>query len=629
MLYPIENKVREVKNLNGIWNFKIDTDNVGLEEKWFEKPLVDTVPMAVPASYNDLFTDAASKEHVGYVWYEREFVIPASWNDQRIVLRFGSATHHAYVYVDGEQVAYHKGGFTPFEADITELLEGSDKEDHRLTVALSNVLDWTCIPCGEVISENDEKHPEGYHFQETYFDFYNYSGIHRPVKLYTTPKKYIDDIVIRTDVKGLSSGYDNSPTLKLDDYKKIENLPLPTAESVTVEAYVFGTDDICKVSIIDQDGNVVASTTAINKVASDQVGAASSKAQDDMIYAAELEIDQPILWNPGAAYLYKLRVEGQVDCYTEEFGVRTIEVTDKQFRINGRPFYFRGFGRHEDSDIHGKGLDEALNVRDFNMLKWIGANSFRTSHYPYSEEHMKLADREGFVVIDEVPAVGMCFWDGQSVFGGNRVNDETLKHHLDMLEEMFARDKNHPCVVMWSIANEAATHEEGAVPYFEAVSKKMRSLDDTRPITIVHTTGADGDKISQWVDVICVNRYYAWYTDHSHTEVIGRQLELEMNKWHQKYNKPIILSEYGADTIAGYHKLPAVAFSEEFQCEYLEEYHKKFDELDFMIGEHVWAYCDFQTKQGLNRVDGNKKGVFTRNRQPKAAAFLLKKRWNR
>ena len=193
---------------------------------------------------------------------------------------------------------------------------------------------------------------------------------------------------------------------------------------------------------------------------------------------------------------------------------------------------------------------------------------------------------------------------------------------------MYERDKNHPSVVMWSIANEAATHEEGAVPYFEEVAKTMRSLDDTRPITIVHTTGPEGDKVSQWVDVICVNRYYAWYTDHSHIEVIGQQLELEMNKWYDKYHKPIIMSEYGADTIAGYHKLPAVAFTEEFQCEYLDEFHKTFDKLDFMIGEHVWAYCDFQTKQGLNRVDGNKKGVFTRNRQPKAAAHLLRKRWN-
>jgi len=592
MLYPIENKVREVKNLNGIWNFKIDIDNVGLAQKWYERPLTEPIPMAVPASYNDMFTDEKAKEHIGYVWYEREFIIPESWTEKRIVLRFGSATHHAIVWVDGMEVARHKGGFLPFEADITGLVAGSDEENHRLTVALSNILDWTCIPCGEIIEKEGAGYPEGFKFQETYFDFYNYSGIHRPVKLYTTPKKYIKDIVIKTEVQGLSAS--------------------TVAESAVVKAWIAATDELTVVKVADEQGKIVA---------------AAEPQKCETGYYAEIKLENPHLWNPGAAYLYKLNVEGKEDCYTEPFGIRTIETTDKEFKINGKPFYFKGFGRHEDSDVHGKGLDEALNIRDFNILKWLGANSFRTSHYPYSEEQMMLADREGFVVIDEVPAVGMCFWDGRKVFDGQRVNEQTLEHHLDMLKAMYERDKNHPCVVMWSVANEANTGEDGAVPYFKKVTETMRNLDDTRPITIVHTTGADEDKISQWVDVICVNRYYAWYTDHSRLDVIGLQLRNEMNRWFEKYNKPIIMSEYGADTIAGLHKLPPVTFSEEFQCEYLNEFHKIFDELDFMIGEHVWAFTDFQTKQGLNRVDGNKKGVFTRNRQPKMAAYLLKKRW--
>ena len=589
MLYPIENRIREVKNLSGIWNFKIDYDNVGIEEKWYKSPLKDTVLMAVPASYNDLFTDEKAKEHVGLVWYETEFYIPDSWMDKRVVLRFGSATHHATVWVNGIEVAKHKGGFLPFEADITDVVkDNSDK--FRLTVCLSNILDWTCLPCGEIIKKDSDEYPHNYHFQETYFDFYNYSGIHRPVKLYTTPIKYIKDIFIDTDLNG--------------DFSIAK-----------VNVKVLTSDRLKKISVLDEAGNVVVETDSFQTMENE--------------YKATLDIANPHLWNPGKAYLYQLKVESENDVYTESFGIRSIKVTNKSFLINNKEFYFKGFGRHEDSEIHGKGLDNALNIKDFNLLKWLGANSFRTSHYPYSEEHMMMADREGFVVIDEVPAVGMCFWDGKSVFSGDRVNDETLKHHLDCLEEMYERDKNHPSVVMWSVANEAATHEEGAVPYFKTVIDKMRSLDSKRPITMVHTTTAEGDKVSQWLDMIMVNRYYAWYNDHSHLEVIGLQLEKEMRAWHDKYNKPIILSEYGADTIAGYHKLPAVAFTEEFQCKYLDEYHKIFDKLDFMIGEHVWAYADFQTKQGLNRVDGNKKGVFTRNRQPKMAAYLLKERWSK
>lgn len=617
MLYPIENKVREVKNLNGIWNFKVDKENKGLDEQWYKNPLVHTIPMAVPASYNDLTVDEEMKEHVGYVWYETTFIIPRNWKDNRIVLRFGSATHHAIVWVDGKEAVKHKGGFLPFEADITDIVCDETLEEHRLTVALSNVLDWTCIPCGEVIEKTGDQYPDGYKFQETYFDFYNYSGIHRPVKLYTTPKKYIEDIVVKTEVKGLNSHCDKKNTVTIKDYNDLYVSDiLPTADMAVVKAQINASDKIYTVKVIDEEGNIIAES--------------KPQLRENTVdrYYVEIEISHPNLWNPGAAYLYSLRVEGETDIYTETFGIRTVEVEANDFKINGKPFYFKGFGRHEDSDIRGKGLDEALNIRDFNLLKWIGANSFRTSHYPYSEEQMMLADREGFVVIDEVPAVGMCFWDGRSVFGGERVNEDTLLHHKNMLKDMYQRDKNHPCVMMWSVANEAATHEEGAVPYFKEIIGTMRDLDDTRPVTMVHTTGPEGDKISQWLDVICVNRYYAWYNDHGHMEVIGLQLEGEMNRWYNKYHKPIIMSEYGADTIAGLHKLPPVAFSEEFQCAYLNEYHKIFDKLDFMIGEHPWAYADFQTKQGLNRIDGNKKGIFTRNRQPKMSAYMLRDRWN-
>ncbi len=583
MLYPIENRVRDVRSLDGIWSFKIDKHNSGIDEKWYTAPLENTMPMAVPASYNDLVTDQAIKDHVGYVWYETDFSVPLNWEDRRVVLRFGSATHHAVCWVDGQEVVRHKGGFLPFEADITQVLQADPKrESHRLTVTVSNVLDWSCLPSGEVVSKEGSGYPEGYHYQDTFFDFYNYAGIHRPVKLYTTPKRYFEDIVITTDLA-------------------------PDHSKAVVRCRITGRDTVQKISVIDESGATVAECGSSAK--------------------AELVLDSPTLWRPGKAYLYRLRVEGQEDVYTEAFGVRSVKVTDTAFLINGEPFYFQGFGKHEDSDIHGKGLDQALNVRDFNLMKWMGANSFRTSHYPYSEELMMLADREGFVVIDEVPAVGMCFWQSKKVFDGSRVNEKTLEHHLDTLRDVYVRDKNHPCVVMWSVANEADTSEEGAVPYFKKVIDTMRTLDSTRPVTMVHTMWPSADKVSQWLDVICINRYMGWYSDHGHLEVVGRQLKNELDEWYEKYHKPVLITEYGADTIAGLHKLPPVAFSEEFQCEFLKEYHKTFDQVEFVIGEHVWAFADFQTKQGLNRVDGNKKGILTRNRQPKMAAYVLRDRW--
>jgi beta-glucuronidase len=197
-----------------------------------------------------------------------------------------------------------------------------------------------------------------------------------------------------------------------------------------------------------------------------------------------------------------------------------------------------------------------------------------------------------------------------------------------MMREMIARDKNHPCVVMWSVANEAATYEKESLPYFEKVIAETRKLDSSRPITIAHCPIDDDCYVSQLADVICLNRYNSWYFDPGHLEAIEYQLERNLKSWHERFGKPIIVSEYGVDTIAGFHNDPPTMFSEEYQCRFLEHFHNIFDRLDFVIGEHVWNFADFATKQGIVRVSGNKKGIFTRQRQPKSAAFMLRKRWS-
>lgn len=579
MLFPIDNASRQVKGLNGIWQFKQERFlEEGFKNKWYENGLENTIEMPVPASYNDITTDRKLRDHVGWVWYERMFSVPKLWENQRIVLRFGSVTQHAVVYVNGMEVTRHKGGFMPFEVEITEKVQSGD---NRVTVAVSNMLDWTCIPCGEVGIKKSDLYPEGRLEQEYWFDFFNYSGIHRPVRLYCTPKDYISDITVKTGVHG------NDGLVKFEIMTYGEELPV-------------------QVTVLDEQGNVVVSAETRN---------------------GEVTIANVHLWQPGAAYLYTLRVTMGEDEYSLPFGVRTVRVTDKEFLINEKPFYFKGFGKHEDSDIRGKGLDEALNVRDFELLKWIGANSFRTSHYPYSEEIMQMADRQGIVIIDEVPAVGMNFFYDEAVFTAERVNEKTLEHHKDVLKELYERDKNHPCVVMWSVTNEPNSGEENAQTYFTEVAEYMRLLDTERPITGIMQTDVADDKISQLFDVICINRYFGWYVGTGELESIYPRMKKDLISWNQKYKKPVIVTEYGADTVAGLHKLPEVMFSEEYQIEYLQENNRAMDECDFVIGEHIWAFADFMTSAGLRRVDGNKKGIFTRNRQPKAAAFMVRRRW--
>ena len=243
---------------------------------------------------------------------------------------------------------------------------------------------------------------------------------------------------------------------------------------------------------------------------------------------------------------------------------------------------------------------------------------------------MMLADRAGIVVIDESPAVGMRSENpAQPTFSEERVSSRTLAHHLQVMRELVQRDKNHPCVVMWSVANEPVVNEEKSGGYFKAVIEETRRCDPTRPVTLVV-----GDVVRpaecpsfKYVDVLCLNRYHSWYSDPGHLEVIEMQMVNELTPWHQHFRRPLIISEYGADTIAGFHSDPPVMFSEEYQCAMLENSHRGFDRLDFVIGEHVWNFADFATKQGVTRVMGNRKGVFTRQRQPKAAAHMLRKRW--
>lgn len=603
MLYPKDSLTRNLKSLSGIWNFKVDLDNEGLDQEWYIKPLAHPVPMPVPSSYNDITTNPQIRDHIGQVWYETLFYVQESWQSKDVLIRFGAVSHRAKVWVNGKEVVENKGGFLPFEAVANDCLEQG--KPNRLTVLVDNILDHTTLPPGEV-KEVREDTPEnnlrvygaqfdssvlplGFATQEYHHDFFNYAGIHRPVYLVARNRTHLEDLAIRTDVEG-------------------------DVGIVEYEATIEGGFASVEVVLLDEDGEEVSRST-------DSSG--------------RLKVDNPTLWQPLNAYLYSLDIrifdaEGSLlDHYVQMVGIRTIEVKGDQFLVNGEPFYFKGFGKHEDMDIKGKGFDDAAMIRDYNLMQWIGANSFRTAHYPYAEETLDMADRLGIVVIDESPAVGLRFLHGdKEFFDKDRNLEPLLEHHLDVMEKLIKRDKNHPCVVMWSVANEPASFEDGSVDYFTKVVQRTRELDPHRPLTIVSCSKPQDCKVSHLIDVLCVNYYFSWYTTPGRLDVLEHQLELTLEKWHELYPKPIIMAEYGADTIAGFHSTPSSMFTEEYQCEWLDLNHRVFDRLGFVVGEHVWNFADFATKQECSRVFGNRKGVFTRQRQPKAAAHLLKRRWD-
>lgn len=581
MLKVQSNVRRSATSLNGIWNFKT-TDADYLPTKKAE----NCVLMPVPASMNDVGTSAKIRDHVGKVLYETEFSVPiCGGNEYR--LRIGATSHKCEVFLNGAKIGGTDNAFMPIDIPLNDL-----KNKNRLSVIIDNRLDYHTLPVGRLVEGNGlyvcdrtGKHaiygdPQNFQKEKQVInhDFYNYTGIHRDVFVYSVPKKHIEDVVIETVVGG--------------DYEKVK---------VTLK----GDATNARFKVTDEEGKVVCESEN-----------------------GELRISAPRLWNVKDPYLYTLAAETETDYYEEQFGIRKVSFDETGLYVNDKKVYLKGFGMHEDFTILGKGNNSAVNVRDFELLKWINANCFRTSHYPYAEEIMDLADKYGFLVINEVPAVGCNNWPDYT-YGKDRLDDVTLALHKNAMRLLVERDKNHPSVVMYSVANEAATYEDNARTYFKEVIDYTRSLTSL-PVTIVELTHfVEGNKVVDLVDFIGINRYYGWYDEIGNLDAVEPLLRAELEAYADHFKKPIIMTEFGADTIEGLHSLPSVSFSEDYQKELLAETCRVLDELPFICGELVWNFADFMTKEGTIRVNGNRKGVFTRARQPKAAAYVLKERWKK
>ncbi|MBD7919276.1 beta-glucuronidase [Cellulomonas sp. Sa3CUA2] len=592
MLRPQDTLTRERKRLDGLWDFRLDAEAEGRTAGWQDGSLAGATRMPVPASYNDIVPGTQGRDHVGDAWYQTVARVPRGWADQRVVLRFDSATHAATVWLDGQRVVQHEGGYTPFEADVTQLV--TPGAEFRVTALVNNELTFQTIPPGIV---HDTPHGRR---QQYFHDFYNFAGLHRSVWLYATPTTYVDDVTVVTDVDG---------TTGVVRYDVVA--AGPAAGDVSV-----------RVTLRDAAGEVVA-----------QADGASGT----------LTVPDAHLWAPGDGYLHDAHVTlldaaGEVvDEYHQSVGIRSVEVRGTQFLVNGEPFYFRGFGKHEDTPVRGKGHDDVFLVHDFALMDWMGANSFRTSHYPYAEEVYDYADRQGIVVIDEVAAVGQNMGLAGGIFGGQNyttfspetVDDDAQAAHAQAIRELVARDKNHPSVVLWSIANEPESDTDAARAYFEPLFALARELDPSRPVGFVNVMLAPHGRcqVSELGDVLMLNRYYGWYVHTGDLAAAEDAWRAELEQWAGD-GKPIIITEYGADTVAGLHSLTPEPWSEEYQEAYLDMNHRVFDSVDAVVGEHVWNFADFRTSStSVFRVDGNKKGVFTRDRRPKAAAHLLRRRW--
>lgn len=588
MLFPIQNKFRSIIELSGFWKFKVDKEKKGEENNW-HNGFDSDIEIAVPGSWNEQLEELGLLHYMGTCWYSRKITLPENLTGGKIFLRFGSVDYFSKVWVNGKLAGENNIGFMPFEFDLNGLAEvGKEAE---IIVMVNNELTGETIPQGisseQYQNENrlrEETNPPAR------FDFSPFGGIHRPVRVIALPKSHVSSVIIDSQIKA-------------------------DGAEIILNAEITGRADAIRVSISDGKKEWVVDSEINSGTA-----------------AAKIAINNAKLWSPENPFLYDVKVNllesgKSIDEYSLPFGIREIKIENNRLMLNGKEIYLKGFGKHEDFSVIGKGLFLPLIVKDFELLKWINANSFRTSHYPYAEEILQYADRKGILVIDEVPAVSLDL---------RVANENTLVNHKDFVKRLVERDYNHPSVIIWAAGNEPnivgydGYYDGSGRKYWKEVFDYFRTLDDSRPITVPNCTRAGiYDPVFEFSDIVSINRYYGWYEHPGDLEFAAERLSAEMDKLFELYGKPVLFTEFGADTMPGFHSTSLQMFTEEYQTKLIEEYIKVIRSKNYTVGEHVWNFADFRTPQHFRRVVLNLKGVFTRERAPKNVAFRLKEIWEK
>ncbi len=574
--------------INSLWKFRVDPEKHGESLKWFTDFDSD-IEIAVPGSWNEQLEEIGLLHYIGLAWYSRRMFLPAHFSGQRIWLRIGSADFSSKVWVNGSFVGTGEFGFLPYDFEITNFVKTGC--ENLIVVAVSNELNDDSLPQG-IKSEdytNDNRIREETN-PPARFDFCPFGGIHRPVMAYTTPRTYIKNLSV--DMK----------------------ITLPSTGGIGVTAEVGG-DELCSLSVrlLDKEGNVVAESDP-----------------GDSGLRRELIVNDCRFWSQDDPYLYTLVANLKSgtefkDEHSLEIGVREVKIEGDSLLLNGKKIFLRGYGKHEDFSVIGRGLFLPLTVKDFELMKWTNSNSFRTSHYPYAEEILSYADKKGILVISEAPAVSLDL---------RYVSSKALDNHKRFIQSMVERDRNHPSVIIWSLGNEPnivgdqGYYDGSGKDYWKEIFEFTKSLDKSRPVTVPNCTRAGlDDPVFQFSDILSINRYYGWYEYPGNLNLAIAKLTRDMEELHKRYGKPVLVTEFGADSLPGVHSTSLQMFTEEYQMRLIEGYIQCIESKPYSVGEMVWNFADFRTPQHFRRVVLNLKGVFTRSREPKLSAFKLKELW--
>ena len=415
------------------------------------------------------------------------------------------------------------------------------------------------------------------------YDWFDYGGLTRDVSLVSVPEQFIDDYDVH-----LKHGPAFSPAeaSTLAGYVHVEGAPAGTP--ITLRIPEAGVE-------------------------------ATVRTGADGRAPFEVKAKKLDLWSPAQPKLYKVELRAETDQVTDEIGFRDIRVDGTRLLLNGTPVFLQGANMHAEAPMRGGRANTDEDVRNiFTMLHGIDANFVRLAHYPHDERMERTADREGIMIWSEIP-----LWQGISFD-----KPEVLAKAKFMLNEMVRRDRNKASVIFWSVSNETPNNPVRTKFLTELVAEARR-LDATRPITsaligprVNGTTIVQDDPLASVLDVIGQNEYIGWYE--------GKPADADTITWNFP-NKPVLITEFGAEAKFGDHAGAGQRWSEEQQADVYQHQFVMFRKIPQLRGITPWVLMDFRSPgrniPGLQ--DGfNRKGLFSLRMEPKESVKVLKKAYD-
>ena len=561
---------RDSIDLSGLWRFAPDAFDDG-ERMGYAAAEVDTRrwrEVSVPCTFDDCLPQLAAYEGKG--WFRREIDVPADWLARHLALRFEGVNYDAKVWVNGQLAGAHQGGFLRFELLVNGLL-----------TAGRNVI--------AACADNTRRHGEVPGKERGWRP---YGGILREVALDVRPLTRIEQPVIVAQADGSFRAH----LVVQNDEPRVRTL------SATL-------------NIMDEQGNIVTSA---------QTATQDVPAQGQVGFDLSGRATNITPWTPGQPTLYRAAFSIAGDALEVQTGFRTVARQGTQITLNGQPLHLQGFNRHEDSPRTGPAPDPALVERDLRHIKQLGANFVRLCHYPHHPLELALCDRLGLLVMSEIP---LYWWNGDA--DGDQAAEVKLGAAKQQLNEMIARDINHPSILFWSVSNETHEQRPEVNAGNAALISHVRSLDPSRLVVHVSDHWPTAPHFEQ-DDVICLNAYPTWsgrgWTSNPQYDFAEstRWWNEHLESLHAQYpDKPILISEFGYPALLSVFEN---ALGEDAQVCQLEAEMAAFDK-PYVCGTTLWCYADhpWPEEPFINNMTNSPFGIVTRDRRPKKAVEAVRR----